>query len=74
MLTDRPFGSLVREDKPAKDLWGILDRHPKPLNPYAGHRWRCMTSAGAQGAPGGSGAEGSNVLDLGHSPELSYSN
>ena len=21
MLTDRPFGSLVREDKPAKDLW-----------------------------------------------------
>ena len=32
MLTDRPFGSLVREDKPAKDLWGILDRHPKPLS------------------------------------------
>ena len=31
MLTDRPFGSLVREDKPAKDLWGILDRHPKPM-------------------------------------------
>jgi len=31
MLTDRPFGSLVREDKPARDLWGILDRHPKPL-------------------------------------------
>jgi DNA-directed RNA polymerase subunit beta' len=31
MLTDRPFGSLMREDKPAKDLWGILDRHPKPM-------------------------------------------
>ena len=31
MLTDRPFGSLVREDKPAKDLWGLLDRHPKPI-------------------------------------------
>ena len=31
MLTDRPFGSLVREDKPVKDLWGILDRHPKPM-------------------------------------------
>jgi DNA-directed RNA polymerase subunit beta' len=31
MLTDRPFGSLVREDKPARDLWGILDRHPKPI-------------------------------------------
>ncbi len=31
MLTDRPFGNLVREDKPAKDLWGILDRHPKPM-------------------------------------------
>ena len=31
MLTDRPFGSLVREDKPVKDLWGLLDRHPKPL-------------------------------------------
>src|SRR5436309_10805124 len=26
MLTDRPFGSLIREDKPTKDLWGILDR------------------------------------------------
>src|SRR5262247_1179674 len=32
MLTDRPFGSLIREDKPTKDLWGILDRHPKPLS------------------------------------------
>jgi len=31
MLTDRPFGSLVREEKPTKDLWGILDRHPKPM-------------------------------------------
>ena len=31
MLTDRPFGSLIREDKPAKDLWGILDRHAKPI-------------------------------------------
>ena len=31
MLTDRPFGSLMREEKPTKDLWGILDRHPKPL-------------------------------------------
>jgi DNA-directed RNA polymerase subunit beta' len=31
MLTDRPFGSLMREDKPTKDLWGILDRHPKPM-------------------------------------------
>jgi DNA-directed RNA polymerase subunit beta' len=31
MLTDRPFGSLVREDKPVKDLWGLLDRHPKPI-------------------------------------------
>jgi DNA-directed RNA polymerase subunit beta' len=31
MLTDRQFGSLIREDKPAKDLWGILDRHPKPI-------------------------------------------
>ena len=31
MLTDRPFGSLIREDKPTKDLWGILDRHPKPI-------------------------------------------
>jgi hypothetical protein len=31
MLTDRPFGSLVREDKPVKDLWGLLDRHPKPM-------------------------------------------
>jgi DNA-directed RNA polymerase subunit beta' len=31
MLTDRQFGSLIREDRPAKDLWGILDRHPKPI-------------------------------------------
>jgi DNA-directed RNA polymerase subunit beta' len=31
MLTDRQFGSLIREDKPTKDLWGILDRHPKPI-------------------------------------------
>src|SRR3977135_2692414 len=31
MLTDRPFGSLIREEKPTKDLWGILDRHAKPL-------------------------------------------
>src|ERR671926_91744 len=31
MLTDRPFGSLIREEKPAKDLWGILDRHAKPI-------------------------------------------
>ena len=31
MLTDRQFGSLIREEKPTKDLWGILDRHPKPI-------------------------------------------
>src|SRR5215813_10653033 len=31
MLTDRSFGSLIREDKPTKDLWGILDRHAKPI-------------------------------------------
>ncbi len=31
MLTDRQFGSLIREEKPVKDLWGILDRHPKPI-------------------------------------------
>jgi DNA-directed RNA polymerase subunit beta' len=31
MLTDRPFGSLMREEKPTRDLWGILDRHPKPM-------------------------------------------
>jgi DNA-directed RNA polymerase subunit beta' len=32
MLTDRQFGSLLREDKPTKDLWGILDnRYPKPI-------------------------------------------
>jgi DNA-directed RNA polymerase subunit beta' len=31
MLTDRPFGSLMREEKPTKDLWGILDRHAKPI-------------------------------------------
>src|SRR5256885_1808925 len=31
MLTDRPFGSLIREDKPTKDLWGIRDRHAKPV-------------------------------------------
>ena len=31
MLTDRPFGSLIQEDKPTKDLWGILDRHAKPI-------------------------------------------
>jgi DNA-directed RNA polymerase subunit beta' len=32
MLTDRQFGSLIREDKPTKDLWGILDnRYPKPI-------------------------------------------
>src|SRR6266516_4080888 len=32
MLTDRPFGSLIREEKPTKDLWGILDRHAKTIN------------------------------------------
>jgi DNA-directed RNA polymerase subunit beta' len=33
MLTDRQFGSLLREDKPTKDLWGILDnRYPKPIS------------------------------------------
>jgi DNA-directed RNA polymerase subunit beta' len=31
MLADRPFGSLIREEKPTKDLWGILDRHAKPI-------------------------------------------
>jgi DNA-directed RNA polymerase subunit beta' len=32
MLTDRPFGSLLREERPTKDLWGILDnRYPKPI-------------------------------------------
>ena len=32
MLTDRQFGSLIREEKPTKDLWGILDaRYPKPI-------------------------------------------
>ncbi len=31
MLTDRQFGSLIREERPARDLWGILDRHPKPI-------------------------------------------
>ncbi|HLC40618.1 MAG TPA: DNA-directed RNA polymerase subunit beta', partial [Methylomirabilota bacterium] len=31
MLTDRHLGSLIREDRPTKDLWGILDRHPKPI-------------------------------------------
>jgi DNA-directed RNA polymerase subunit beta' len=31
MLTDRPLGSLLREEKPPRDLWGILDRHPKPI-------------------------------------------
>jgi DNA-directed RNA polymerase subunit beta' len=31
MLTDRPFGSLIREEKPTRDLWGILDRHAKPI-------------------------------------------
>jgi DNA-directed RNA polymerase subunit beta' len=32
MLTDRPLGSLLRqEERPTKDLWGILDRHPKPI-------------------------------------------
>src|SRR6202171_5188955 len=31
MLRDRTFGSLVRDEKPTKDLWGILDRHPKPM-------------------------------------------
>ncbi len=31
MLMDRPLGSLLREEKPTKDLWGILDRHPKPI-------------------------------------------
>jgi DNA-directed RNA polymerase subunit beta' len=31
MLTDRPFGSLIREEKPTTDLWGILDRHTKPI-------------------------------------------
>jgi DNA-directed RNA polymerase subunit beta' len=31
MLTDRPFGILGREEKPTRDLWGILDRHPKPM-------------------------------------------
>src|SRR6202171_2200517 len=32
MLTDRTFGSLVRDEKPTKVLWGILDRHPKPMS------------------------------------------
>src|ERR1043166_7931335 len=31
MLTDRSFGSLMIEEKPTKDLWGILDRHAKPI-------------------------------------------
>jgi DNA-directed RNA polymerase subunit beta' len=31
MLTDRQFGSLIREERPTRDLWGILDRHPKPI-------------------------------------------
>ena len=32
MLTDRPFGSLLREERPTKDLWGILDnRYAKPI-------------------------------------------
>jgi DNA-directed RNA polymerase subunit beta' len=32
MLMDRQFGSLIREDKPTRDLWGILDnRYPKPI-------------------------------------------
>src|SRR5437763_9015529 len=31
MLTDRPFGSLIRPDKPTKGLWGTLDRHGKPI-------------------------------------------
>jgi DNA-directed RNA polymerase subunit beta' len=31
MLTDRQFGSLIREDKPGRDLWGLLDRHSKPI-------------------------------------------
>jgi DNA-directed RNA polymerase subunit beta' len=31
MLTERPFGSLIREDKPTRDLWGLLDRHSKPI-------------------------------------------
>src|SRR4030081_2548595 len=32
MLTDRTFGSLVREDSPATDLWAPLDRPRKPLS------------------------------------------
>ena len=31
MLMDRQFGSLIREERPTKDLWGFLDRHPKPV-------------------------------------------
>ncbi|MFQ5829674.1 MAG: DNA-directed RNA polymerase subunit beta', partial [Candidatus Methylomirabilia bacterium] len=31
MLTSRPLGSLIREEKPGRDLWGILDRYPKPI-------------------------------------------
>ncbi|MFQ5899419.1 MAG: DNA-directed RNA polymerase subunit beta', partial [Candidatus Methylomirabilia bacterium] len=27
----RSLGSLIREEKPARDLLGILDRHPKPI-------------------------------------------
>jgi DNA-directed RNA polymerase subunit beta' len=31
MLTDRPLGSLLREERPTKDLWGLLDRQRKPI-------------------------------------------
>src|ERR1700716_548642 len=31
MLTDRAFGSLVRDEKPTKGLWGILDRPRNPM-------------------------------------------
>ncbi|MBI1892891.1 MAG: DNA-directed RNA polymerase subunit beta' [Candidatus Rokubacteria bacterium] len=31
MLTDRPLGSFLREERPIRDLWGVLDRHPWPI-------------------------------------------
>jgi len=31
MLTDRPLGSFLREERPIRDLWGVLDRHPRPI-------------------------------------------
>jgi len=37
MLTDRPFGSLIREEKPTKDLWAssIGMRSPSRLTRFA---------------------------------------